>query len=94
MEIRIEVFSVPKSESSASGPRPGSLSYAATKIGCSLPSLYKLIDTGKLRTYHIGRAHRVSQDAIADCIALLESENSVGNDPEPQCARAPPSLHG
>jgi len=54
------------------GPKPGSLKYAAAKIGCSLPTLYELIDAGKLRSYHIGRAHRVGEQAIVDCIALLE----------------------
>jgi hypothetical protein len=37
----------------------GSLKYAATKIGCRLPTLYDLIQGGKLRSYHIGRVHRV-----------------------------------
>jgi excisionase family DNA binding protein len=58
------------------GPKPGSLKYAAAKIGCSLPTLYELIDAGKLRSYHIGRAHRVGEQAIADCIALLERESA------------------
>ena len=57
-------------------PRLGSLKYAATKIGCSLPKLYDLIEAGKLRSYHIGRAHRVSEQAVADCIALLERESA------------------
>ena len=57
-------------------PRLGSLKYAATKIGCSLPTLYDLIEAGKLRSYHIGRAHRVSEQAVADCIALLERESA------------------
>ena len=55
--------------------RPGSLKYAAARIGVSLPILYALIKAGKLRSYHIGRAHRVSEQSITDCIALLESEN-------------------
>ena len=54
----------------------GSLKYAAMKIGCSLPTLYDLIQEGKLRSYHIGRAHRVSEQAVADCIALLERESA------------------
>ena len=29
-------------------PRLGSLKYGATKIGCSLPKLYDLIEAGKL----------------------------------------------
>jgi len=58
------------------GSKPGSLKYAAAKIGCSLPKVYELIAAGKLRSYHIGRAHRVSEQAIADCIALLEQEDT------------------
>jgi excisionase family DNA binding protein len=58
------------------GPKQGSLKYAAAKIGCSLPTLYELMSAGKLRSYHIGRAHRVSDQAISDCIALLECEES------------------
>jgi excisionase family DNA binding protein len=50
--------------------------HAAAKIGCSLPKVYELIAAGKLRSYHIGRAHRVSEQAIADCIALLEQEDT------------------
>jgi excisionase family DNA binding protein len=57
-------------------PKPGSLKYAAAQIGCSLPTLYELIAAGKLRSYHIGRAHRVGEQAIADCIALLEQESA------------------
>ena len=34
--------------------RPGSLKYAAARIGVSLPILYALIKAGKLRSYHIG----------------------------------------
>jgi len=54
----------------------GSLKYTALKIGCSLPTLYDLIQGGKLRSYHIGRAHRVSEQAVAECISLLEQENT------------------
>jgi excisionase family DNA binding protein len=57
--------------------KPRSLAYAATKIGCSPPTLYDLIAAGKLRSYHIGRAHRVSEQAIFDCIALLERESAM-----------------
>jgi len=64
--------------SKARALRPGSLAYAAAKIGCSLPTLYQLIAAGKLRSYHIGRAHRVSEQAILDCISLLERENAQG----------------
>jgi excisionase family DNA binding protein len=56
------------------------------KIGCSLPTLYDLIQGGKLRSYHIGRAHRVSEQAVADCIALLERESTQ----ERTARRTPP----
>jgi len=64
-----------KRSSELTARKPGSLKYAAARIGVSLPILYALIRAGKLRSYHIGRAHRVSEQSIADCIALLESEN-------------------
>jgi excisionase family DNA binding protein len=54
---------------------PASLRAAAVRIGVSLPTLYKLIGRGKLRTYHVGRAHRVSEEAVRDCIVLLEQES-------------------
>jgi excisionase family DNA binding protein len=58
-------------------PRRGTLAYAGERLGqISLPTVYKLIREGKLRTFKIGRAHRVSDQAIADCIALLESETT------------------
>jgi len=55
--------------------RPGSLKYAAAKIGVSLPILYALIKAGKLRSYHIVRAYRVSEQSIADCIAAGKRES-------------------
>ena len=60
--------------------RPGSLKYAAAKIGVSLPTVYRLIEAGKLRSYHIGRAHRVSPESIADCVSLLERRESGAHD--------------
>jgi excisionase family DNA binding protein len=54
---------------------PASLKAAAARIGVSLPTLYCLIDSGKLRTYHVGRAHRVTYEAVRDCIARLEQES-------------------
>ena len=55
--------------------KSGSLKYAAAKLGVSLPTGYHLIEAGKLRSYHICRAHRVSDQAIADCVSLLERES-------------------
>lgn len=57
-------------------PKPGSLKIAAERIGMSLPTLYKLIDEGKLKTYHVGRAHRVTEASITECIAKLEAESA------------------
>ena len=59
--------------------QPPSLRYAARTIGVSMPTLYRIISEGKLRSYHIGRAHRVSEDAIRDCIAALENESATRN---------------
>ncbi len=54
--------------------RPGSIPYAAARLGVSVPTTYKLIKQGYLRTYRIGRAHRCADDAIADCIRTLEED--------------------
>lgn len=55
--------------------RPGSLPFAAAKIRVSVPTVYRLIRQGYLRTYRVGRAHRCTDEAIADCIRTLESES-------------------
>ena len=56
-------------------PKPGSLKWAAEKIGVTLPTLYQLMAEGKLRSFYVGRAHRISEAAILDCIETLEGEN-------------------
>ena len=66
-------------QSRSKAPRAGSLRAAAALIGVSLPTLYELINAGKLRSYHIGRAHRVSEDAVRECIALLEQESRTNS---------------
>jgi len=43
-----------KRSSELTARKPGSLKYAAARIGVSLPILYALIKAGKLRSYHIG----------------------------------------
>ena len=56
------------------------------------PKLYDLIEAGKLRSYQIGRAHRVSEQAVADCIALLELESAqerAARSPLPAGSRRP-----
>lgn len=62
-------------------PKPGSLKFAAMKIGISLPMVYKLIKAGKLRSYKVGRAHRVRPEAIEACLAQLEHESATGGEP-------------
>lgn len=57
--------------------KPCSLSNAAARLGCSLPTVYELIGAGTLRSYHIGRAHRVSEEAITDCIRALEAQSAA-----------------
>jgi excisionase family DNA binding protein len=59
--------------------QPPSLRYAARTIGVSMPTLYRLISEGKLRSYHVGRAHRVSEDAIRECVTALEHESATRN---------------
>jgi excisionase family DNA binding protein len=54
--------------------KPGSMPYAAAKLGVSLPIVYRLVKDGRLRTYRIGRAHRCSDQAIQDCIHTLEQQ--------------------
>lgn len=58
-------------------PRPGSLRWAAAQIGVSLPTVYKLIRQGRLRAFKVGRGTRVSERAVADCIAVLEEQCPV-----------------
>jgi hypothetical protein len=55
-------------------PRPGTIRWAAEKLCYSVPVTRGLIAAGKLRAYGTGHRTRISDQAIADCIALLESE--------------------
>jgi hypothetical protein len=63
-------------------PRPGSVPYAAAKLRCTPPVVYELCRTGKLRHYRIAMRSgsrgdiRISDEAIADCIAQLERESA------------------
>jgi excisionase family DNA binding protein len=61
-------------QTTGAAPKPGTLKHAAAIIGVSLPTLYELIRADKLRTYKVGRAHRVTDEAIAECITRLEAE--------------------
>jgi excisionase family DNA binding protein len=69
---------VPKNKDTA--PKPHTIAYACQKLGVSKPSIYDLIRAGKLRTYKVGdRGRRVSDEAISDCIRLLEAETAQGS---------------
>ena len=67
-----------KSKASAAKPiKPFTIQYACAKLGASAPIVYRLIREKKLKTYMVGKkGRRVSDKAIADCIALLESEEN------------------
>jgi excisionase family DNA binding protein len=58
--------------------RPGSIPHAAAKLGVSVPTVYRLIKSKKLRVYRIGRAVRVTDAAIAECICELEADTRAG----------------
>ena len=58
--------------------KPQSVEYACAAIGVSRATLYNLINSGKLRSYCVGRARRVSDDAISDCIKGLEAATAQG----------------
>jgi excisionase family DNA binding protein len=58
--------------------KPQSVEYACAAIGVSRATLYDLINSGRLRSYRIGRARRISSDAISDCIKALEAETAQG----------------
>jgi excisionase family DNA binding protein len=62
----------------SNSPKPQSVEYACMKIGISRPTLYDLMSRGKLKTYKIGRARRISDEAIHACVALLEAETAQG----------------
>lgn len=66
MKSKLSPRNVQRRREGTVSAKVGSLKYAAMKIGCSLPTLYELIEGGKLRSYHIGRAHHVSEQAVAE----------------------------
>lgn len=54
--------------------RPGTIRWAAERLNYCVPTTRGLIAAGKLRTYGTGHKTRITEQAIADCIALLERE--------------------
>jgi excisionase family DNA binding protein len=59
------------------GAKAHTLRQVAERLGVALPTVYKLIRERKLRTFHVGTAHRVSDDALRDCIRHLEAEELI-----------------
>ena len=57
-------------------PKPHSVEYGCAKLGLSRATFYNLVNSGRLRTYKVGKARRVSDAAIAECIALLEADTA------------------
>jgi excisionase family DNA binding protein len=65
------------SKNPSSSPKPHSVAYACEKLGVSKPTIYALMREGKLRSYLVGdRGRRFSDQAISDCIRLLEAETA------------------
>ena len=58
----------------AKPPRRLTIKWAAEQLGYSVPFTRQLIADGKLRAYGAGHATRISEQAIRDCVALLEKE--------------------
>lgn len=58
-------------------PPYGTIRYAAERLGVAKNTVYKLIASGHLATYKIGRAHRTTDAAIDECIARLMQENAA-----------------
>lgn len=51
---------------------------AATEVmGLSRPTIYREIQAGRLRTFHVGRRRYVSADAIREYIAAREAESQT-----------------
>jgi excisionase family DNA binding protein len=63
-------------------PKPGSMDYACARIGVSEPTLYKLIRSGHLQTFTVGRRRLTTDAAIEACIARLMSEQQVRDTPK------------
>ena len=59
------------------GTKAHNLRQVAERLGVTLPTVYKLIRDQKLRTFHVGTAHRVSDEALRDCIKHLEAEELI-----------------
>lgn len=58
-------------------PPYGTIAYAAHRLGLSRPTIYRLIESGHLATYKIGRAHRTTDAALDQCVARLMQENAA-----------------
>lgn len=41
---------------------------AARRLGIGRSSLYRLLDTGQIRSIHVGRSHRIPVDALVEFV--------------------------
>jgi excisionase family DNA binding protein len=58
-------------------PKTGSMDYACERIGVSEPTLYKLIRSGHLRTFTVGRRRLTTDTAIDACLERLMREQAA-----------------
>jgi excisionase family DNA binding protein len=54
-----------------------SIKEAARWFNCTPPTLYRLISSGDLKTFKVGRRRFISRQALYDCRANLEEQASV-----------------
>jgi excisionase family DNA binding protein len=70
-------------KSGPKSPTPYSVAYAGSRLGVSVPTVYRLIAEGKLRSAKIGvKGRRIYDAAIDDCIKLLEAEEAARLSPK------------
>ena len=58
----------------AKAPKRFTVGYAAQRLSISIPLVYKLLNEGHLRAFKVGRATRITDAAIDECIKTLERE--------------------
>ena len=56
------------------GPRLYTLTEAAERLRVSRAKLYQLMNTGQLRSVHLGRRRLISDDALTEFIATLNKD--------------------
>jgi excisionase family DNA binding protein len=56
------------------GPRLYTLKQAAERLQISRAKLYQLMNSGELRSVHVGTRRLISEDALAEFIAGLNTD--------------------